>query len=95
MRVTVRSAMAIADVLGGRKIEAELSGGADISELLAHLTEIYGESFRNHIFKEDGSVKDGWFSIALNGRNIFAYDGFRCLLKDGDEVLILPAISGG
>ena len=95
MNITVRSAVYIADALGGRTIEVELNDGADISVLITHLSETYGESFRNHIFHEDGSVKDGWFAITLNGRNIFAYEGFGCPLKEGDDVLILPAISGG
>ena len=95
MNVTVRSAVYIADALGGRKIEVELNDGADISKLLDHLSETYGETFRNRIFHEDGSAKDGWFAITLNGSNIFAYEGFSCLLKEGDDVLILPALSGG
>ena len=95
MNVIVRSAVYIAEALGGRKIEVILSNGADISDLLQHLSETYGASFRNQIYFEDGSVKDGWFTISLNGRNIFAYEGFGCLLRDGDDVLILPALSGG
>ena len=95
MIVNVRSAMYIAEALGGRNIVVELGAGADISELILRLSETYGESFSSHIYFEDGSIKEGWFSITLNGRNIFAYDGFGCPLKDGDDVLILPALSGG
>ena len=95
MNVTVRSAVYIADALGGRMIEVELNDGADIAELMAYLSETYGESFRNRIFHKDGSLKDGWFAVTLNGRNIFAYEGFGCSLKEGDDVLILPALSGG
>ena len=96
IRVTVRSAMQIADVLGGRKIEVALSDeNPDISALFANLSLSYGEAFRERIFKEDGSVKNGHFSVMLNGRNIFAFDGFACGLKEGDDVVILPAIGGG
>ena len=95
MNVTVRSAMYIAEALGGRRIEVELDGGADIAGLMLYLSETYGESFSSKIYFEDGSVKDGWFTVTLNGHNIFAYDGFGCSLKDGDDVLILPALSGG
>lgn len=87
--------MYIAETLGGRNIEVALVNGADISDLMIHLSETYGESFRNRIFNEDGSTKDGWFTVALNGRNIYAYDGFHCSLNEGDDVLILPALSGG
>ena len=93
--ITVRSAMSIAQALGGRKIEVALDESADISGLFAHLSQTYGEAFHRHIFKKDGTTKDGHFSVLLNGRNIFAYDGFGCTLNEGDDVLILPAISGG
>jgi len=93
--VTVRSAMSIAQALGGRRIVVELDEKADISVLFAYLSETYGDAFRNHIYKKDGSVKNGFFSVLLNGRNIFALDSFGCALKEGDDVLILPAISGG
>ena len=93
--VTVRSAMSIAVALGGRRIEVELDENADVSALLKNLSEVYGEAFRECIFKNDGSTKDGYFSVLLNGRNIFALNGFSCQLKEGDDVLILPPISGG
>jgi len=95
IRVIVRSAMYIADALGGRKIEVELDDNADISVLFANLSESYGEAFRERIYKKDGSVKKGHFSVMLNGRNIFALYGFDCKLREGDDVVILPAISGG
>ena len=93
--VTVRSAMSIAQALGSRKIEVSLDENADVSGLFAYLSQTYGEAFHRHIYTKDGSAKDGYFSVLLNGRNIFAYDGFGCVLKQGDDVLILPAISGG
>ena len=95
IHITVHSAMYIADALGGRTIQISLNDNADISVLFAHLSETYGEAFRERIYKKDGSVKDGFFSVLHNGRNIFAFDGFHCKLKDGDNVVILPAISGG
>ena len=95
INITVRSAMSIADALGGRRIEVELDEKADVSVLFAYLSDTYGEAFRERVFKKDGSPKYGYFSVLLNGRNIFAFDGFGCILKEGDNVVILPAISGG
>ena len=95
--VTVRSAMSIAEALGGRSIKVELDAdvNADVSRLFVQLSQTYGDAFSDHVFRKDGAVKDGYFSVLLNGRNIFAYDGFGCTLKEGDDILILPAISGG
>ena len=87
--------MYIAEALGSRRIEVGLDENADISALFALLSKTYGEAFHKQIYREDGSVKNGFFSVLLNGRNIFALDGFGCTLKEGDDVVILPAISGG
>ena len=95
INITVRSAMSIAKALGGRSIKVEIDEKADVSVLFTCLSERYGETFRRYIYKEDGTFKNGFFSIMLNGRNIFALEGFKCLLKEGDDVLILPVISGG
>jgi len=95
INITVRSAMSISEALGGRSIQVVVDETADIATLLEHLSKTYGQVFRNYIFNEDGSTKNGYFAITLNGRNIFALDGFRCALKEADDVLILPAISGG
>ena len=95
INVTVRSAMSIAEALGGRTIRVDVNDNADISALLDYLSEKYGETFRGCIFNKDNTVRHGHFSITLNGRNIFALDGFGCTLKEGDDVLILPAIAGG
>ena len=95
INVIVRSAMYIAEALGSRRIEVNLDEKADVSVLFAHLSDTYGEAFCKRIYKEDGSVKNGYFSVLLNGRNIFALDGFACTLKEGDDVVILPVLSGG
>ena len=95
INVTVRSAMHIAEALGGRRIEVALGEKADLSVLFAYLSETYGDAFRERIYKKDGSIKNGFFSVLLNGRSIFALEGFNCALKEGDDVVILPAISGG
>jgi len=95
MKITVRSVMHIADALGGRTIEVEVDNGADITKLVEYLSKEYGTAFSKHIFLEDGSIKFGGFSILQNGCSIFANDGFSSALNEGDDVLILSAISGG
>ena len=93
--VTVRSAMHIAKVFGSKRIDVELNKGDNIRTLLRHLSDKYGEAFDEHICEQNGEIAEGKFSVLLNGRSIFAYDGFNCVLSDGDDVLILPAVSGG
>jgi molybdopterin synthase sulfur carrier subunit len=44
------------------------------------------------IFREDGSV---WAGVFVNGRNIRQGEGMETLLRDGDEIRLLPPIAGG
>jgi molybdopterin synthase sulfur carrier subunit len=44
------------------------------------------------IFREGGGV---WVGIFVNGRNIRSIDGMDTVLRDGDEIRLMPPIAGG
>jgi len=94
IEVTVCSVTQIADALGSRKLYMELPEESDVLGLLHRLADQYGEVFRELLFS-NGEFKNGHTIILLNGRNIFAYDGLYRRLCEGDEILLMPAVSGG
>ena len=47
---------------------------------------------QKRIFREDGSV---WAGIFLNGRNTARSGGLDAPLSDGDEIKLMPPVSGG
>jgi len=67
---------------------------ANLSEVLHKLTERYGEKFAKRIFESPGKVRH-FLNFYVNGKNIRHLDGVDTPLSDGDEVSILPAVSGG
>ncbi len=78
--------------------ELQLSGEKVIDVLLS-LTEKYPE-LEPLIFEqpEEGSeihALRGSITVRINGNNVRHLDGLDTLLSDGDELAVLPPVSGG
>jgi molybdopterin converting factor subunit 1 len=79
MRVRVLYFGVLKDVAGGSRAEMELEEGASVADLLAR-----------HRGQETAAVWDS-IAVAVNQEYARAED----VLKDGDEVALLPPVSGG
>ena len=66
--------------------------GATVGEVLDSLYERYGE-LRSRI-AEDGGLRR-FVNVYVDGEDIRYRDGLDTVVKDGDEVTILPAVAGG
>jgi molybdopterin converting factor subunit 1 len=81
MRVRVLYFGVLKDVMGRRSAEMELAEGSSVAELLA-------------VHRSSGRAADSvWDSIAVAVNQEYARVGDA--LKDGDEVALLPPVSGG
>jgi molybdopterin converting factor subunit 1 len=79
MRITVLYFGVLKDVMGRRSAEMDLAEGASVAELL----ELHRSSGKASV----------WDSIAVAVNQEYARAGD--VLKDGDEVALLPPVSGG
>ena len=79
MRVRVLYFGVLKDVAGYRQVEMELEEGASVADLLA-------------LHRRAGTASV-WDSIAVAVNQEYARVGD--VLKDGDEVALLPPVSGG
>lgn len=79
-------------VTGGEKI-VEVNA-SNLLEAINNLGEKYGPQFRNRVFESPGQVRR-LLNFYINGKNIQHMSGFETHLNEGDEVSILPAVSGG
>lgn len=75
---------------GLSKVEAQ---AADVAQLLDDLEARY-PGLRQRICEEDGNIKR-FVNLFVNGEEIRALRGLRTPLRNGDEVFIIPAMSGG
>jgi len=65
-----------------------------VQEAFTQLISRYGEAFKQKLFDDSGQPKR-FLNIYLNGKNISFIDNFESQLQEGDELTILPSVTGG
>jgi MoaD family protein len=78
----------------GNRGEVSLSGAPNnVSEALAQLWREY-PGFRDRVITEMGDLRQH-LNIFVDGEDIRWTGGFATSVRDGSEIVILPALSGG
>lgn len=93
MKVKVKFFALIREVAGVKEVEEEVEDNTTVRELLEKLCKRMPEKFRNLIF--DGHEVSKNLIILVNRKGIRELDDLETKLKDGDEVALLPPVSGG
>jgi sulfur-carrier protein len=75
---------------GASEVEAS---GADVGEVLRALTDAHPGT-AEQLFGEDGEL-NRYVNVYLNDEDVRVLDGLGTAVKDGDTVVILPAMAGG
>ena len=91
-RVKVIFPSVLTGITGGER-EAEVLAST-LEEALGKLTEKYGEGFRARLLDSTGRPKR-LINFYVNGKNVRFLKLLETPLEDGDEVSILPSVSGG
>jgi len=78
---------------GGGEKKIEISA-ATLTDAFSNVSEKMGDDFKRRVLNEDGTPRS-LINIYINGKNSKFSSGMQTLLKDGDEVYILPAVAGG
>jgi sulfur-carrier protein len=88
---TVRIPPVLRPKTGG---QPEVSAGGDnVGEVLRSLTGEYPDT-QDQLFGEDGEL-NRFVNVYLNDEDVRVLDGLDTAVKDGDTVVILPAMAGG
>lgn len=95
MKITVHTILGLKQALGQKKTEIDLPEGSALEDLFSLMREKWGEKLFTHLFDPDSGEVLSYLRIMVNGQTIHFLQGMETLLQEGDEVLILPLISGG
>ncbi len=77
---------------GGEK-RIEVSSDS-VLDAFTRISDIMGDDFKRRVLEGDGQLRP-LINIYINGKNAKFSDGMQTVLKDGDEIYILPAVAGG
>ena len=92
MKVKVRAFGRLTARLGNETV-VELKPNSKISDLLAMLREKTESIQKEALIRFDRTEPE--LTILLNGQNIQTLNGLKTPIKDGDLILLLPAVHGG
>lgn len=92
IHIKIIAVMEMAIVLKDREKKIILPENALVSDLLLELEKKYGEPMTRLLY---GSNRNLEHILLVNGRSIHFLQGMDTVLKDGDEIFLLPAIVGG
>jgi MoaD family protein len=89
--VSVELAGALARIAGEKRVTVETGL---LGQVLDTLASGHGEDFKDCLF-DDGGRPRRFINIYVNGRDYRFLNKLDTVLREGDVVSILPAVSGG
>jgi len=95
INVKVQTILYLAKIVVAREIEISVPNNSTLQEILENMVDTYGDELASHLFQPKSTTLLPYLRLMVNGRDIAFLDGMNTLLKDGDEILILPPVSGG
>ena len=88
---TIRIPPVLRQQTGGQaEVEA---AGADVGEVLRALTAAHPAT-EEQLFDPDGDL-NRYVNVYLNDEDVRVLDGLGTAVKEGDTVIIMPAMAGG
>jgi molybdopterin synthase sulfur carrier subunit len=95
MNVNIRTTMGLKKAIGQARIQMTVAEGETVAGLLDLLTTKWGDELASQLFKPGGRVPRSSVMLMVNGRSVQFLNQLDTVLKDGDELTILPPVGGG
>jgi len=93
--VEVRTILTIKKILGTGEIELSVPEKSTLQELVTKLVNNFGDELASLLLESETRKVLPHIRLMVNGRDIAFLNGMDTVLQPGDEVLILPPVSGG
>jgi molybdopterin synthase sulfur carrier subunit len=82
-------------LLGKEEMDLSVPDKSTLGELLTMMVHRWGEELEFCLFEPKSKNVLPHIRLMINGRDIAFLNRMETVLKNGDEVLILPPVSGG
>jgi molybdopterin synthase sulfur carrier subunit len=93
--VKVRTILTLKTIMGSGEIELPVADGSTLGQLIVTLVNRYGDDLASHLYEPNSKNLRSYIRLMVNGRDIAFLNGMETVLRNADEVLILPPVSGG
>ncbi|HOQ99392.1 MAG TPA: MoaD/ThiS family protein [Anaerolineae bacterium] len=95
MKVKLHTILGLKQAIGQGTTEIDLPHGSTVEDFLTYVKERWGDRLSAHLFDPESGAVLPYVRIMINGQTIQFLAGIETALEEGDEVLILPPVSGG
>jgi len=96
MQIKLRAVLDVAAALGGKEQSMEIPEGETLRGLLTILCDRRGERLSALLLQNrDPMELAPAVKVYINGRGAVFLHGLDTALSDGDDVVIMPQVSGG
>ena len=94
-KINVRYFASLREIVGKREETLKVDNDITVEKLLLCLSNKYGNSFREYVYKsESGGLRDN-LQFLIDGRSITTLDGIKTRLHEGCQFVIIPPVGGG
>ena len=93
--VKVRTILTLKKVLGKGELELSFPEESTLQELVSTLVNRFGDELASLLRGPETRNSLPYIRYMVNGRDIAFLNGMETALQSGDEVLMLPPVSGG
>ena len=95
LKLSIRFFTTLREITGKREEHLEVeTSHLRVKDVLDQLAEMHGREFKEYVYSEEGNVRD-YLQLLVNGKSVRSMDQLDTLLKEGDQLAIVPPVGGG
>lgn len=95
IHIRIRTILKLKKIIGKGAVEFSVKEGTTLEEALDKMIATFGKELESSLFSSEDRSLLQHIRLIVNGRDIAFLNGLQTVLKEGDEILILPPVSGG
>ncbi len=93
MKVKFKAFGPLRRVLHGKVIEIEVPEESTVRQVIGVVLDLWGDDAKRLVM--DGNEVSGNLIVMVNQRDVDTLDGENTIIKEADEIIILPHVQGG